>query len=180
LCVIFIGMTVIKKFDRSDKNCLDPISCGCPLHNKEEPYDGWFRRHWSNGNLRYEWKNKSYKRDDGQIIRYRADGVSKGWYSNGQLKQIKTWKDGKPDGLVTTWYENGEKEDEGTYKNSILTGLYTTWYRNGQKQYEGYSDNSSVHNQDNGLATTWYENGKKKSEVIYKDGEVISRKRWKE
>ena len=133
--------------------------------------------------LRWEWYYK-----DGKM----ADGVSKGWFPNGQLKQYRIWKngvqdgiwteyygngqkkqegtykDGKKDGLWTSWYYNGQKS-EGTYKDGNRDGLFTTWYMNGQKDYEGtYKDGK-----EDVLHTKWYENGQKKLEVTYKNGEPI-------
>tara|TARA_R100001594_G_scaffold25041_1_gene49053 strand:- start:37 stop:450 length:414 start_codon:yes stop_codon:yes gene_type:complete len=109
----------------------------------EIPTDGLFQVHWSNGNLRYEWYYKNGKR---------ADGVSKSWHENGQLKQEITWKDGKLDGLYSWFYPSGQKRKEGTFKNG----------------------------KENGLRTFWYENGQIKSEKIYKDGEIISKSKWNE
>jgi antitoxin component YwqK of YwqJK toxin-antitoxin module len=42
----------------------------------DTPTDGLFQAHWLNGNLRYEWEYK-----DGE----RADGISRGWHTNGHL-----------------------------------------------------------------------------------------------
>ena len=91
------------------------------------PTDGLFQAHWSNGNIRYEWYYKN-----GQ----RADGESKGWHSNGQLKQVITWKNGKRHGLYTSWYKNGQKKEEKTYKDGKKEGVGTIWYKNGQIQEE--------------------------------------------
>ena len=150
--------------------------------NESNPKDGWFRLYWENESalnhiyygkiwkpskndqLRYEWKYKDGKR---------ADGVSKGWFPNGQIKNIRTFKDGEEDGLWTEWYENGYKEKEGTFKDSsgnpIPDGVWTYWYENGQKEKEiGYKDGK-----ENGKWTYWYENGQKKYETTYKDGNLI-------
>jgi antitoxin component YwqK of YwqJK toxin-antitoxin module len=61
--------------------------------------------------LRYEWYFKL------PLDGTRADGISRGWWSNGKLKQIKTWKNGKQVGISTGWYENGQKWYEQTYKD---------------------------------------------------------------
>ncbi len=73
--------------------------------------DGLFRKYYSNGQLRYEWYFKL------PLDGTRADGISRGWWPNGQLKQIKTWKNGKQVGISTGWYENGQKWYEQTYKD---------------------------------------------------------------
>jgi len=43
-----------------------------------KPENGLFRQYFDNGQLRYEWYYKDGKR---------ADGISRGWWSNGILKQ---------------------------------------------------------------------------------------------
>jgi antitoxin component YwqK of YwqJK toxin-antitoxin module len=108
--------------------------------------NGLFRQYYSNGQLRYEWYFKL------PLDGTRADGVSKGWWPNGQLKQIHNWKDGhtfgisrgwwdrgqkwfyKRDGVEIQWYENGQKKFEKTWnKNGKPDGVWTTWHKNGEK-----------------------------------------------
>ena len=78
--------------------------------------------------LKYEWKYKNGKR---------ADGESKGWWPNGQIKQIQTWKDGVPHGPHTAWYDNGNLFAQRYYKNRLEVGLWTYWYETGRKMREG-------------------------------------------
>ena len=111
--------------------------------------------------LRYEWYYKDGKQD----------GVSKGWFPNGQIKNIRTFKDGDLNGLYTIWYENGngQKRYEGTFKDGKEDGLYTNWYDNGQKKREAtYKDGK-----ENGKWIYWYKNGQKKYETTYKNGNLI-------
>tara|TARA_B100001105_G_C22222726_1_gene370398 strand:- start:55 stop:558 length:504 start_codon:yes stop_codon:yes gene_type:complete len=145
------------------------------------PETGWFRVYWkdvvnphsggttfdeSEGEcLRYEWEYKDGKR---------ADGVARSWYPSGQLKEERTYKNGKQDGLSTVWYENGEKGLEGTFKHGELDGLWTEWYFNGQKMRERtYKDRKL-----DGFWTEWYDNGQKMRERTYKDGTRITKKVW--
>ena len=66
----------------------------------------------------------------------------------------KTFKDGKLDGLSTGWYENGQKWWEATYKDGKEDGKWTTWYENGQKRWEGtYKDGELI------SAECWNEDG---------------------
>ena len=100
---------------------------GGPGINYDIPTNGLFQVYWSNGNIRYEWYYKDGKR---------ADGISKGWHPNGQLKQIITWNHGKKDGQFIEWKEeNGQKEREGTFKNGIENGLWTYYNDDGSKYY---------------------------------------------
>ena len=140
--------------------------------NTNHPQDGLFRVYWKNPEqggatldseegegLKYEWEYK-----DGQ----RADGISKGWFPNGQMKSIHPWKDGEKNGLYNAWYENGQKGTEMTWKDGKQVGLWTTWYENGQKKGEGNYKDGEL----DGLHTWWYRTGQKKYEGTYNNGKV--------
>ena len=58
----------------------------------------------------------------------------------------------------------------------IKDGLHTEWYENGQKQLETNNRNGEL----DGLSTMWYENGQKKVEVTFKQGKIVSEKKWHE
>ena len=139
--------------------------------SENSPEIGVFRAYWTEDGfgisledtgygLRYEWYYKDGKR---------VDGVSKGWYPNGQIKTINTYKDGKLDGLWTGWYSDGQKKWEYTYKDGKEDGVYTIWYENGQKESERTYKEGKL----DGLRTGWYENGEKILEKTYKDGYLI-------
>jgi antitoxin component YwqK of YwqJK toxin-antitoxin module len=115
---------------KGDINNLKATDDGTPLIAKldnSKPKDGWFRRYWPEGNLRYEWEYLN-----GQ----RADGISKGWWPNGNLKQTVEYKEGKWNGLKIGWYESGKIKSEVTYKNNRFDGLWHYWHENGQKSQE--------------------------------------------
>ncbi len=104
------------------------------------PADGLFQVYWPNGNLRYEWEYKDGKR---------VDGESKSWWSNGTLKCVKIWKNGKLDGLSIHWYESGQKDSEQTWKNGKRNGKLTDWYDDGVKILEHiYKDGKCIERND--------------------------------
>ena len=113
-------------------NLRDSDDCSRLLqnYNASNPPDGWFRRYWENGNLRYEWYFKDGK----------PDGVSKSWWPNGDIKSEWNYKDGKFDGLRTGWYEDGQVAGIRDYKNGEKDGLWTDYYKSGKvwmkKTYE--------------------------------------------
>ena len=58
--------------------------------------------------------------------------VIKSYWSNGHIKHMRTWKDGKENGLFISWYESGMKRSEGTYKDGeLISEKY--WHENGQR-----------------------------------------------
>tara|TARA_Y100000310_G_C20513132_1_gene729863 strand:- start:34 stop:468 length:435 start_codon:yes stop_codon:yes gene_type:complete len=99
------------------------------------PENGLLRVYWTeDGNatlennglpVRYEWYYK-----DGVI----ADGVSKGWHPNGNLKQERTYKGGCRAGKWTSCYKNGQKEKEGNYKDGWPNGLEIHYNEDGTIQ----------------------------------------------
>jgi len=138
------------------------------------PENGLFRVYWKNV-VNWEEGGATFDPDEGEGLRWewyykdgeRADGISRGWFPNGNLKSEHTWKDGKLNGLWIENVEDGMKGIEGTYKDGLWDGLFTIFYmQNGNKRYEGtYKDGKS-----DGLWTEWDENGQKKWEETYKDG----------
>ena len=124
------------------------------------------------------WGKEMY--DSGQVKALRSykdgkqDGRATSWYENGQKGDEGTFKDGKMEGLAISWYENGQKMAEITYKDGKPDGPYTSWHENGQKEDETtYKDGK-----EDGLSTSWHENGQKWREGTYKDGELVSPKYW--
>jgi len=64
-------------------------------YHKSGPEDGIFQIKWPNGNLRYEWTYKDGKR---------VDGISRGWWENGQKKHYQSWLNGLEHGLENEWW----------------------------------------------------------------------------
>tara|TARA_B100002003_G_C14087883_1_gene523329 strand:- start:39 stop:536 length:498 start_codon:yes stop_codon:yes gene_type:complete len=109
--------------------------------------------------LRYEWYYKNGKH---------ADGMSRAWYPNGQLKCEFTWKDGKQNGLAITWNENGYEYIKGIFKDGEKHGIWTIkqYFKNGQIEQEEIFRDDDIRVK----WTMWDENGQKRREIIYKDG----------
>ena len=114
------------------------------------PPDGWFRRYWENGNLRYEWYYKDGKQD----------GVSKSWWPNGDLKSKRNYKDGKLHGQQKSWYEDGSPD---VIHDGQLAGI--RGFNNGEKE---------------GLWIDYYPSGQVWMKKTYKSGKLTSEKYWNE
>jgi antitoxin component YwqK of YwqJK toxin-antitoxin module len=85
-------------------------------------------------------------------------------YKNGQLKQEKTFKDGKEDGPWKYYYSDGQLQEERTYKNGKQDGPFKWYHKNGQLAEEGTFNNGNIH----GPFKYYYENGQLKEEGTYK------------
>ena len=125
--------------------------------------EGWFRGYFKNGNLRYKWEYIEGKR---------ADGISRSWYENGQIKKEISWKDGRETGPFIEWYENGQKKRE--LQNQVRgkqNGTHLCWYENGTLSQKGFF----VDGEKEGLYVWYNEDGTIQSEEIWKSGELISK-----
>jgi hypothetical protein len=72
-----------------------------------------------------------------------------GWwvsfYANGQVKELRQYKNGKPDGLFRKWIGNGEKQIEGNYKDGKKDGLWFFYNEDGTVDFrENYKDGEEV------------------------------------
>ena len=113
---------------------------GKPIENwigENCPENGWLRAYWTEDGhgisledtgfgLRYEWEYKDGKR---------ADGVSKGWFPNGNMKQVWNWKNDyggviinqlKKLGCSCDWSRNAFTMDENLSKSvlKVFVDLY--------------------------------------------------------
>lgn len=67
------------------------------------------------GQIRYGLKNKKW--------RY--------WYSNGNLREIITWKNGRKNGTYMIYNDQGRLMAKGNFKNDLLHGKFYTYDLNG-------------------------------------------------
>ncbi len=106
----------------------------------------------------------------------KLNGLSEGWYSDGQQQVAETFVDGKSHGVRLKWYGNGVKEAEDTIVHGELIGLCRKWHDNGQLAEEMTMVNGKAH----GQARSWHPDGSQKAQVALKMGEVIEQKFWEE
>jgi len=104
------------------------------------------------------------------------EGLSCGWYTNGQLQVEEHFRGGVSHGLRTKWYANGRKLSEVSVARGKMEGLFRRWYENGQLAEEvelkaGLPD---------GLAKSFYSTGFKKSAVFLREGAVVRKEYWKD
>ena len=100
----------------------------------------------------------------------RADGISKGYHPNGQLKLTKTWKNGVENGKWVKYYETGQKEIEAFEKKGVADGPYTIWFDGGQVGRVGNSISGSGAE---GLETWYHKNGQKWKDATFENGKIV-------
>lgn len=71
---------------------------------------------------------------------HREQGDFKEWYANGQIKEQKTYKDGKLEGPSITWWQNGQMNTSVHYVEGREQGVMRMWKQdgspNGECRYE--------------------------------------------
>ncbi len=93
------------------------------------------------------------------------NGVWKKFYSNGKLKEKRSFKNGLKVGLYEGFYNNGAKNFVFNFKNGEYNGTNRLWAKNGQIIEEfNYVDGL-----EKGSQKVWYLNGRIKSNYIIKN-----------
>ena len=104
----------------------------------------------------------------------KLNGLSEGWYSDGQLQVRETFVESRSHGVRIKWYSNGKKKAEDTMKHGELHGSCRKWHDNGLLSEEMTMINGKA----NGRARSWHKDGSLKAEVLLKMGEVVDQKFW--
>lgn len=103
-------------------------------------------------------------------------GVFYDTYTNGQLREERPFKDGKPSGTFRSWYENGKlKAMSELNQKGHIHGYKREYFNNGQLHKEFYCKDDKL----TGTYKEWYENGQLKEEFPCENGTIIGTwKRW--
>lgn len=136
----------------------------------------WFRH--SDTNVFTGWMVETYP--DGSLCSRAAvtngllNGLSEGYYTNGQIQIREYYQDSVADGLREKWYENGQKKSEAMIIAGKLQGTFRSWHENGQlaEQIEMKQGNPD------GEAWAFYGSGFVKAQTQVQDGRVLARKIW--
>lgn len=96
----------------------------------------------------------------------RANGLSRGWFENGQKEVEETFVGGVAHGPRRRWHENGAIKSESTIHDGILAGRFVQWHGNGQMA----ADVTMVQGQPHGPAHAWHASGRLKSRVALDHG----------
>lgn len=123
------------------------------------------------GNEKYDGYviEKFQKGDTALFISYLnglEEGISKKWYPNKQVSEIRMYHRGKKTGTHKGYWENGKPKFEYNFMNGEHNGTAKDWYENGQYykffNYKmGYEDGSQK---------AWWENGVIRANYVVKNG----------
>ena len=149
------------------------------LKSTGELFKGYLVEYYPNSKT-----NKLEQAEDGGIqLKSRSvirggklNGLSEGWYTDGQQQVAEVFVDGKSHGVRLKWHRNGQKAAEDSIVKGELNGPCKKWHDNGQMAEEmvmvdGLAD---------GQARSWYQDGSQKAQVTLEMGKVIEQKFWEE
>jgi antitoxin component YwqK of YwqJK toxin-antitoxin module len=69
------------------------------------------------------------------------NGLSKRWFSTGQLLEEANWKNGKLDGMYRTYFQNGKVYLECKYKMGLRNGPFKTFFTDGTPELDAFYTN---------------------------------------
>ena len=97
------------------------------------------------------------------------NGLSEGWFTNGQIQVRETYRDNFSDGLRTKWYPNGHKLSETTIVHGQIEGVFRHWHIDGS-----LAEEIPLHDgKQEGVGRAYYPSGYLAEEVEVRDGQVI-------
>lgn len=129
------------------------------------------------------------------------NGEIKEYHDNGKLKHQAFYINGKIEGKAKYYYKNGRLQREENYENGLRKGIWKNYFQSGKiefiqpfnefGQYHGkltsYYENGQIRlmqeihngiNKDGNTYKSWFENGDLEAELVFKNGQIISRKNW--
>lgn len=83
------------------------------------------------------------------------EGVSKQWYEQRQLKEIRFYHKGKKTGMHIGWWANGNHKFTYNFVNDLYNGNCKEWHINGTL----YRNNNYKNGYENGLQQAWFDDG---------------------
>jgi len=103
------------------------------------------------------------------------NGLSEGWFTNGQMQVRETYRDNVSDGLRSKWYPNGHKLSEATIVHGKIEGVFRHWHIDGS-----LAEEIPMHDgQQEGVGRAYYPDGYLAEEVDVREGKVVNKQTWK-
>lgn len=101
-------------------------------------------------------------------------GVSMGWYTNGQQQVEEHFVAGSSEGTRVKWYANGQKQSEGTIVQGKFEGAFRRWDEQGHLSEQAEFKNGLP----DGVSSSFYPSGCIKTQITMKDGKIVDQKSW--
>ena len=129
-------------------------------------YTGWVVERYGDGVM----KSRT------EVMDGRLQGVSEGYYTNGQMQVREYFTNGVSHGLRTKWRIDGSKLSEGTIVAGEFDGVFRKWHENGKLHQRVEMSNGVPH----GVSHGWFPSGFLQSRVVMENGKISDREDWKD
>ena len=100
------------------------------------------------------------------------EGLSEGWFTNGELQVSEYFTKGVSNGLRTKYHENGKKLSEANVATGTIDGLYQRWHENGILAERVHLINGVP----DGEAASYFPDGSLKAQVRLDHGTVVEQR----
>ena len=104
------------------------------------------------------------------------EGLSEGWFTNGQQQVRENYRTNVADGLRTRWYPDGQKMSECTIVSGQIQGVFRRWHQDGSLAEEIPMRDG----QPEGVGRVYYPSGCLAMEVERHSGKVVKQQEWKD
>lgn len=111
-----------------------------------------------------------------EIIDGLMDGVSEGYFTNGQMQVRELFRGGVSHGLRTKWHENGQKASEATVVQGKIDGTFQRWHEDGKLAEQIEMKEGNPH----GTSRAWFPSGSLKAQARLENGNVLEQKFYKD
>lgn len=95
------------------------------------------------------------------------EGVSKKWYRNNDLMELRCFSEGKKNGLQVAYWNNGNKRFEYMAKNDAYKNEMREWNEKGMLIHLAHYNKNG---QEEGVQKLWYSNGKTRANYVIING----------
>ncbi|MDB5273848.1 MAG: hypothetical protein JWO58_2215 [Chitinophagaceae bacterium] len=94
------------------------------------------------------------------------DGITRQFYTNHQLKELRYFSKGQKIDSCCSWWENGKKRSLAYFKNDEYEGVYSEWSEGGRLTKEMHYEAGH----EEGSQKVWYDNRQIKSNYVIRKG----------
>jgi antitoxin component YwqK of YwqJK toxin-antitoxin module len=112
---------------------------------------------------------QSNNRDTLLVEQYKdglLSGLTRKWFTNGTVMELRNYKNGKKNGRQTVFWENGNKKFEFTALDDAPEGEMKEWNMEGDLIHLA----NYLNGQEEGTQQLWYDNGKIRANYVIRNG----------
>ncbi len=131
-----------------------------------EPFSGWMLELYEEGKM----KSRS------GILDGRLDGLSEGWFPDGQLQVREYFRLGIAHGTRVRWFPDGTIQSEAEIVEGKLHGTFRRWHPNGVLAEK----TEMKRGQANGVSIGFFPSGYVRARVVLEDGNVVEQEFWQD